>query len=425
MRLLKSNIETKNALWLIGGKVSQMLLSLIVGILSARYLGPSNYGIIGYATAMISFFMSFCTLGINSVIVKELLDNPSQQGEALGSSIFLRSISSFLSCIFIFCISLFLDYGDWETILVVSLCSISLLFHVFDTINYWFQSQHKSNISAIAIFIAYFVTSVYKVILLMLKKSIFWFACATSVDYIVLSIILLVCYKMHAGPRLSISLNKGFAILKKSYHYILSGMMVAIYSQTDKLMLKHMLNEQSVGYYTTALSICSVWTFILSAIIDAMYPSIIKSFKLSTEDFNKKNRQLYALIFYISLFVSSMLVIFGELAINILYGDTYLPSAAPLKIITWYTAFSYFGVARNAWMVCNDKQRYLKYMYIFAALLNIVLNSILIPSLGCSGAAIASLITQLFTSIVLPYCIKDLRPNAKLILEAIMLKNVF
>jgi O-antigen/teichoic acid export membrane protein len=118
-------------------------------------------------------------------------------------------------------------------------------------------------------------------------------------------------------------------------------------------------------------------------------------------------------------------VIFGDIAINILYGKAYSPAALPLKIITWYTAFSYFGVARSAWMVCNEKQKYLKYMYIFAAILNVVINAVMIPVWGPSGAALASLITQIFTSIILPYCIKDLRPNAKLMIEAILLKDVF
>ena len=96
----------------------------------------------------------------------------------------------------------------------------------------------------------------------------------------------------------------------------------------------------------------------------------------------------------------------------------------PLKIITWYTAFSYFGVARGAWMVCNKKQKYLKYMYIFAALANIGLNLGLIPLWGPSGAALASLLTQMLTGMVLPLCIRDIRPNAKLMLEAIMLKKL-
>ena len=424
LNLLK-NLEVKNAGWLIGGKIAQMVLSLFVGVLSARYLGPSNYGLISYGNALMGFFMSLCTLGINSVIVKEFFDHPEEQGVALGTSIFLRFLSSFCSALLVVAASFVMDYGQWETVVVVALCSLSLLFHVFDTINYWFQAQYKSKITAIATFIAYAVTAAYKILLLILNKSVYWFAFATSVDYIVLSVILLIAYKKHSTQKFSISLKKGKSIISKSYHYILSGLMVAIYGHTDKLMLKQFMNEAEVGYYATATAICAMWTFILSAIIDSMYPTIVKSFKINRKTFERRNRQLYAIVFYISTFVSLGFLLLGDFVINILYGKEFMPAAMPLKIVTWYTAFSYLGVARSAWMVCNNKQKYLKYMYIPAIVINVLLNAIMIPPFGASGAALASLITQIFTSIVLPYCVKDLRPNARLMLEAIFLKDVF
>ena len=417
--------ETKNAMWLVGGRVAQMVLSLFVGILSARYLGPGNYGLINYATALVNFFMSLCTLGINSVIIKDFFDNPDEQGTAIGTSIGMRFVSTLFSAMLVISVSFILDYGEWQTIVVVALCSISLIFHVLDTIQYWFQYNYKSSVTAIATFIAYLATSVYKIVLLVLNKSVEWFAFATAVDYIVLGLMFLIFYKKHNGPKLSFSLKKGKSLLRQSHHYILSGMMVSLYAQTDKLMLKQMLDEETVGYYSTAVALCTMWTFVLNAIIDAMYPTIIQSFKESKETFDKKNRQLYAIVFYVSVFVSLMFVLFGRVAIGILYGKEYLPAALPLSVVTWYTAFSYFGVARNAWIVSNEKQKYLKYIYIAAAVINVGLNAVFIPIWGATGAAFASLLTQMFTSIILPYCIKDIRPNAKLMLEAIILKNVF
>lgn len=422
MSLFKNKI-VKNASWLIGGKVAQMVLSLFVSVLSARFLGPSNYGLISYANALIAFFMSLCTLGINSVIVKELIDQPDKEGTTLGSAICFRLVSSFCSVILAVAVSLIIDFGQWETIIVVALCSVSLIFHAFDTINYWFQSKYNSKVTAIATFIAYAVTSVYKIILLILKKSVFWFAFATSVDYIVLGIFLIIAYKKNGGPKLNLSFKRGKEILSKSYHYILSGLMVAIYGHTDKLMLKQMLSETQVGYYATATAICGMWTFVLSAIIDSMYPTIVNAFKKDQETFEKRNRQLYAVVFYVSVFVSVIFLLLGQFVIKILYGNEFMPAVMPLKIVTWYTAFSFLGVARSAWMVCNNKQRYLKYMYIPAIIINVVLNFLFIPLMGAAGAALASLITQVFTSIVLPFFIKDLRPNAKLMLEAIILKD--
>lgn len=426
MRLLSffRNKEVKNAGWLIGGKVIQMLLSLVVGVLTARYLGPGNYGLVNYGMAYVSFCMSLCTLGINSVIIKEFVDHPEAQGTAIGSTLVLRGVSSLLSALMIIGISGFLDRDEPLTVVVVALCSLSLLFHILDTFNCWFQAEYKSKITAIATLTAYLATSFYKIALLATEASVQWFAFASSVDYIVLGIILFASYKLSSGPKLAFSWDKGKYLLRNSYHYILSGMMVAIYGQTDKLMIKQMLGETEVGYYSTATAICGMWVFVLQAIIDSMYPTIVRHFNENKSWYEKKNRQLYAIVFYVSIFVSILVLIFGDLGIHILYGEAYAPAGGPLKIVTWYTAFSYLGVARDVWVVCEGQQKYLKYMYCGAAVLNILLNFVFIPIMGASGAALASLITQIFTSIILPFFFKGLRRNSILMLEAITLRGI-
>ena len=125
------------------------------------------------------------------------------------------------------------------------------------------------------------------------------------------------------------------------------------------------------------------------------------------------------MIFYISLSVSGIITLFAPLIIRVMYGEAYALSVVPLRIITWYTAFSYLGVARNAWIVSYDKQKYLKYVYFGAALSNVVLNCIFIPPFGAAGAAIASLIAQIMTTMVMPFFIKPLRENSMLMLQAI------
>lgn len=119
-----------------------------------------------------------------------------------------------------------------------------------------------------------------------------------------------------------------------------------------------------------------------------------------------------------------MICIAAKPFVSIIYGENYLPAVGPLRIVVWYTAFSYLGVARNTWMVCENKQKYLKYLYISAAALNVVLNLALIPQWGASGAAAASLITQAATTVVLPAAIKPLRPNCRLMLDAVLLRGV-
>ena len=418
MSFLK-NKEVKNASWLIAGRIIQMLLSLIVGVLTARYLGPGNYGLISYGGAYVSFFSSLCSLGINSIIIKDFVDNPKEQGEAIGSAIVMRLLASLFSVLIIIGIVLVVDKDEPTTIIVVALCSFGLLFNVFETFNYWFQSLYKSKITAIATLIAYIITSIYKLILLVLNKNIYWFAFATSIDYIVIAVCLSFFYKKYNGDRLKFTSKKAKALLRISYNYIISSMMVAIYGQTDKLMLKQMLDENIVGYYTIATTLCTMWTFVLQAIIDSFYPTILKLKGEDEKQYEIKNRQLYAIIFYVSCIVSILFLFLGGFIIKLLYGVDYLPAVDMLKIITWYTAFSYLGVARNAWIVSEGNQKYLKYIYGCAAILNVVLNFVFIPLWGGVGAAFASLITEVFTSLILPLIFKDMRRNTKLIFEAI------
>ena len=418
------NKEFKNASWLIGGRIAQMMLSLFVGILTARYLGPGNYGLVNYGTAYVTFFTALCGLGLNSVIIKDFVDHPHEQGEAIGSALLMRLFSSILSFVMIVGIVSIVDRDEPLTVSIVALCSISSVFHVFETFQYWFQYRYQSKITAIAAFFAYAFTSVYKIILLVFEKDVRWFAFATSVDYIAVAVFLFFAYKKHRGPRLRFSFRKSKALLSMSYHYILSTLMIAIYGQTDKLMLKQMLGEYEVGYYAIATGICAMWTFILQAIIDSLYPTILRLYSDNKTAFDRKNKQLYAIVFYVSCFVSLGVLLLGDWGISVLYGPAYAPAGLPLKIVTWYTAFSYLGVARNAWIVSEGKQRYLKHMYFSAAVINVILNTVLIPVMGAAGAALASLITQIFTSMIVPCFFKEMRPNVKLMLEAILLRDV-
>ena len=422
--LFLRNKTVKNAGWLIGGRIAQMLINLVVGLLTARYLGPSNFGLINYAAAYTGFFSAFCSLGINSVIVKEIIDNPDEEGKIIGTSLGMKAVSSFFSAIAIICIVSIIDAGEKATVLVAALCSIGMIFQIFETINYWFQSRLQSKVTAIATFAAYVVTAAYKVVLLALGKSVEWFAFATSVDYICIGILLFIAYKKNGGRKFLFSWEYGKSILKKSCHFILPGMMVAIYAQTDKIMLKQMISEAEIGFYATAVSLSGIWCFVLSAIIDSVYPSIMQANRTDEELFVKRNKQLYALVFYISVFVSLVLAIFAKPIVYILYGEAYLPAVIPLRIITWYTAFSYLGVAKNAWVVCKDRQKYLIYVYAAAAFSNVVLNLLFIPKFGASGAAFASLAAQIMTTLVVPFFIKGLRENSKMIVEAILFKGI-
>ena len=256
-------------------------------------------------------------------------------------------------------------------------------------------------------------------------KDVRWFAISNTIDYAVAAIVFLGLYKWRGGPRLHISPAKGRALLRQSGSFILCGLMVSVYNCTDRFMLKHLLDEASVGYYATATSLATVWTFVLSAIIDSITPGIMQAHRTDQAQFVRHNRQLYALVFYFSVAVSAVITLLARPAVSLLYGEAYLPAVRPMQVITWYTAFSYLGVARGAWVVCEGKQKYLTPLYIGSALVNVALNFLLIPCWGATGAAVASLLTQISTTFVFPLLLRPLRPNGLLMCQAVLLRDVF
>lgn len=195
--------------------------------------------------------------------------------------------------------------------------------------------------------------------------------------------------------------------------------MIAIFSQTDRIMLKLMIDDAATGYYSAAVACAGMTGFVFTAIIDSFRPMIFDSKKTDERQYEKNICRLYGIIIYLSLLQSLVITLLAGIIIQILYGSAYVASVSALRLVVWYTTFSYLGAVRNIWILAEDKQRYIWIINLSGALANVVLNYFLIPAMGILGASLASLITQIFTNIVIGYIIKPLRYNNTLMLRAL------
>ena len=291
-------------------------------------------------------------------------------------------------------------------------------------IHFWYQSRMETAVSVKVQTFAYLVMAVYKVAILILGKDVIWFAYSTALEAAVVAVALIVSYKKSKGQKLEISVSCGVDMLKDSYHFILSGIMVTIYSQMDKVMLGQMLSETAVGYYSAATKIAQMWSFVLMALINSARPLIISAKNQNYDNYIKQNKRLYAAIIWIGIAVALMMTIGGRLIIYLMYGEEYLPATSSLQISAWYTMFAMLGTARGIWIVCENKAKYVKYYLGIGAVLNVILNYLLIPEFGPSGAAIATLVTQIFTAVLAPALFKETRPYTKNVLESFLLKGI-
>ena len=123
--------------------------------------------------------------------------------------------------------------------------------------------------------------------------------------------------------------------------------------------------------------------------------------------------------------VSILITVLARPLILLLYGAAYAPAVRPLQVLTWYTAFSFLGGARDTWIVCRNQQKHLVWLSGGAAAANVLLNFWWIPQFGAVGAAAASLVTQILTVTLIPALIPSMRPNVKLMWEAVRLQGVF
>ena len=415
----------KNASWIIGCKLAKAVLTLIVTMLTARYLGPSNYGLINYAASIVTFVTPIMKLGLDSIIVHVIINNPDKEGETLGTVIIMNLISSFLCIIGIIAFVMIANSGEMDTLIVCILYSLLLIFQSLEMIQYWFQAKLKSKYSAISMLIAYIIITVFQIILLTTGKNVYWFAVSNAMEYSIIALLLLLIYKKIGHQKLAFSFQLGKEMFKKSKYYIVSSMMVTIFAQTDRIMLKIFIDNSVVGYYSAASTCASMMSFVFAAIIDSARPIIFKNRRESIERFNKSLTQLYSIIIYLSLFVSLGMTTFAPLIINILYGSQYEESISALRLIVWYTTFSYMGTIRNIWILAESKQKYLWRINLSGALLNIFLNALLIPGYGINGAAFASLVTQIFTNFIIGFIIRPIKENNRLMVKSLNPQIIF
>ncbi len=409
----------KNAAWIIGVRIVQSILALLISMLTARYLGPSNYGLISYASSVVAFVVPIMQLGLPSILVQEIVNKPKQEGEILGTSLVLSIISSFACMLGVVAFANIVNAGETMTIVVCALYSLLLLAQAIEIVQYWFQAKLASKYVSITSFIAYAIVSAYKIYLLVTEKSIYWFAVSNALDYAIIGIVLLVLYRKLSGSRLKFSPALAKEMFSKSRYYIVSNMMITIFAQTDRIMLKLMIDDAAAGYYSAAVSCASMTSFVFGAIIDSMRPMIFESRKTDNAAFEKNVSRLYCMIIYLSLAQSVVMTAFAPLIVKILYGAAYQNTVGILQVLVWYTTFSYMGSVRNIWILAEDKQKYLWIINLSGAVTNVVLNAVLIPMIGGVGAAIASLATQVFANVIIGFIVRPISHNNRLMLNGL------
>jgi len=416
---MKTNKVINNAKWIIICKAAQSILQLVIGMLSARYLGPANYGLINYAKSVVAFVVPVAQLGLSATLVHEFVQEPDKEGEILGTSLIMGIVSSLLSIVLITGFVSVANWGEPETLLVCVLYSISLLFQTLELSRYWFQYKLQSRFPSVVTLIAYIAVSLYKVYLLIAQKSVYWFAIAYSIEYAIVGVSLIFIYRAKSRRKLFATVSMAKKLFARSRYYISASLMVTLFQNTDHVMLKIMEGDAANGIYTAAITCAGVASFVYAAIVESVRPVIFANKKAGTLEYESSISKLYCVLIYLSLLQGLVFSVLAKPIVGFLYGDAYASAVPVLRILIWYLAFSQMGRIRNIWILAEEKQELLWKINLTGALVNVAINAVLIPFWGASGAAFASLLTQAFTNFVLNFMVKPLRGVNRLLLKGI------
>ncbi|KDE41135.1 Membrane protein involved in the export of O-antigen, teichoic acid lipoteichoic acid [Nitrincola lacisaponensis] len=404
-----------NTSWMMAEQILRIIAGLFVGIWVARYLGPEQFGLFSYVLAFTAIFGGVAKLGLDGIIVRELVNQPELSDTYLGTAFWLKVIGAFIVMALMALIVPFTS-NDATTNLFIFIIAAGLIFQSFEVVEFYFQSQVQAKLVSICKVIQLVFSSIIKVYLVLTQAELIWFVLVATFDAFSLAASYLIAYKLKNNNLyfkfFEVKIAK--SLIKDSWPLVFSSLVVMIYMRIDQIMIKEMMGEYEVGIYAAAVKISEAFYFIPGIITVSLFPAIINAKNISEKILEGRIQKLYSLLIWIGLSISIPVTIFNKEIINTLYGLAYADSAAIMAIHVWSSVFVFLGVAFGRILIVENKAIITLKRTVLGVILNVSLNFILIPLYGLIGAAIATLIAQLVANYMYDLLDKRVRKHWKL-----------
>jgi O-antigen/teichoic acid export membrane protein len=412
-----------NLAWLLTDQILQMALGLLVGVWVARYLGPAQFGLLNYAIAFVSLFSSVATMGLGTLVVRDIARNPDCKEETLGTAFAIQFVGGIITLLLtVTVISVLNPPDEILTRWLVGIIAAGTIFQSFETINFWFQSQVQSKYTVVAKNSVSLLVAALRIGLIQIKAPLIAFAWLRLGEVAFAGVAIALVYQSRGNDLKlwRVSWLRGKELLQESWPLVLSGLAVFIYSKIDQIMLGS-LNKTELGYYAVAVKVSEICDFLPMIIASSIFPKLANLRDKNYGEYIKKFQIYSDTMLLLWLGVALPISLLAPFIVQILYGEQYAASARVLSVYVWAQFGSNFGIARNAYFALEGQLRYGLYLTVVGSIFNIVLNSLLIPIYGAFGATVATLITYFYVIILVNFLIKELRPFGNLILNSLNL----
>ena len=392
----------KNSRWLFLDKGIRAVLGLLVGAWIARYLGPSQFGELAYYLALIAIFQSITTLGMDGIVVREIAKTPAGANSILGTVFWMRLLSGTICWILIFIGFAITDTGDKQGLWILGIVGASLIFQSSDVVDLWFQGTSQNKRGVYAKLSVYLLGNVIKVALIFLSAELMAFAIVVAVEAAFVSLAMYMSYRFYPckdGWLKSWTLAK--QLITESWPYLISGVSIMIYMRVDQIMIKEMLGEYELGLFSAVLPFATVWNVVPVIICAVLLPYLSRKKVESREDFDRYLVYLFRSFWVISIGLVLLTNLCSSFVIGHIYGDAYQDAIPVLNIYILTIIPVFLGVAQNIWIINEGKANLLLLQTSVGAASSIALNFIFIPLWGMDGAAIAAVISQCISAVLI------------------------
>jgi O-antigen/teichoic acid export membrane protein len=398
--------------WLFFDKVLRMGVGLLVGVWVARYLGPKEFGLFSFASAFVGMFGAVAGLGLQSIVVRDIVRDPTCKEETLGTAAVLQFLAGLLTYGCLLGTIFMLRPEDTLAKLLVAILGSIMLFRFSDVALYWFESQVLSKYIVWVQNGCFLIFAAMKVGLIVSNTPLFAFAWATVAEALIVALLVFFMLGLR-GPKLQqlrFSLLRSKTLLVDSWPLLLSGMAIMVYMKIDQIMLGQMLGDDAVGIYSAAVRISEVWYFIPMMIVASVFPAILEAKKRDETQYLQRLQRLYDLMVWLSVAIALPMTFISTPIVVALFGAAYAESGPVLAIHIWTSVFVFLGVASSQWFVAEDRQVLSFQRTLLGAVINIALNYILIPKFEVLGAAYATVLAQASVCLFYDLLQKETRP---------------
>lgn len=372
------------------------LFPLITFPYSSRILGPIYIGKVNFAHSIISYFSLIAGLGISTYSIREaakIRDNKEKLSIFIKEVFIINLISTFVAYILfaiaLFAVPLFTEYRK-----LLCICSISILFTTLG-IEYLYSAIEDYTYITIRSIIFQFI-SLFLLFIFVHKTDDYLkyagIAIFSSVGANLLNF-------FHARRYLDFNVKAKLNLkkhLKPIFVFFAMNIAVSIYTILDSTMLGFIKGDESVGIYTAATKINRMVIAMITSATSVLLPRLSYYTKQeNNKDFFKLVNQSFKFLILVSIPCAIGLFVLTKQIILLFSGEKYYSAIEVMKImnpvIVFISISNFTGIQI---LMSVGKEKITFYSIIAGSVMNLIMNSIFIPSLGTKGAALGTLCAE-------------------------------